>query len=214
MAGQFPIFTVYSKRYFAGLFVFWCVVSFGLFYFSKAAGFTWLRTGVGGSGDYFFKYFTHAGDGVFSILLALYFLFRKKMSLAFLIGVGFAVSGILVQIGKYFFAMPRPDPYFKALGQTIEGVSNVALLQSFTSFPSGHTATAFATATALVLMSRWWQKQWWLAGCMAVLVGYSRVYLGQHFPLDVLVGSVIGVLSAVGCWAWLQYRKPRFMLHD
>jgi membrane-associated phospholipid phosphatase len=58
------------------------------------------------------------------------------------------------------------------------------------SFPSGHTASSFAAATA---MSSFYPKAGPLAFALASLVGISRVHLGHHFPSDVAIGSVIGV---------------------
>jgi undecaprenyl-diphosphatase len=58
------------------------------------------------------------------------------------------------------------------------------------SFPSGHTASSFAAATAL---SSFYPKARPLAFALATLVGISRVHLGHHFPSDVAIGSVIGV---------------------
>ncbi|MEO6729583.1 MAG: phosphatase PAP2 family protein [Ferruginibacter sp.] len=64
------------------------------------------------------------------------------------------------------------------------------------SFPSGHTSLAFATATSLTLT----HKKWYVAvpayiwaGC----VGYSRMYLGKHYPSDVLGGAIVGAGSSV-----------------
>lgn len=62
------------------------------------------------------------------------------------------------------------------------------------SFPSGHTSMAFSTATTLALVYRKWYvvvPAYAWAGC----VGYSRMYLGQHYPSDVLGGMVVGVGS-------------------
>jgi len=62
------------------------------------------------------------------------------------------------------------------------------------SFPSGHTALAFATATTLALD----YKKWYVvvpAFLWAGSVGYSRMYLGKHYPGDVLAGAAIGVAS-------------------
>jgi undecaprenyl-diphosphatase len=62
------------------------------------------------------------------------------------------------------------------------------------SFPSGHSASAFGSAVAI---SRMWPQGrvlWWT---LAVLVGYSRVYVGHHYPLDVAGGATVGVLVAL-----------------
>jgi hypothetical protein len=64
------------------------------------------------------------------------------------------------------------------------------------SFPSGHTWLAFATATSLALE----YKKWYVTGpafLWAGSVGFSRMYLGKHYPSDVLAGAAIGILSGV-----------------
>lgn len=64
------------------------------------------------------------------------------------------------------------------------------------SFPSGHTSTAFATATALTLST----KKWYVAVpsyAYACAVGYSRMRLGVHFPSDVLGGMILGIGSSL-----------------
>jgi undecaprenyl-diphosphatase len=59
------------------------------------------------------------------------------------------------------------------------------------SFPSGHSANAFAGAYVLARLTPAAQTAWW---AMAVLIAYSRVYLGVHYPFDVVGGAVVGLL--------------------
>ena len=61
------------------------------------------------------------------------------------------------------------------------------------SFPSGHTAVSFAAATAIYAIN----KKWGIAAyAFAVLMGFSRLYLGVHFPLDVFGGALVGTVAA------------------
>ncbi|WTT38151.1 phosphatase PAP2 family protein [Kitasatospora sp. NBC_00085] len=62
------------------------------------------------------------------------------------------------------------------------------------SFPSNHTVIAFAAAAALWFADR---RLGWIAGIAAVLMGASRVWVGVHYPHDVLVGAAVGVLAAI-----------------
>jgi membrane-associated phospholipid phosphatase len=67
--------------------------------------------------------------------------------------------------------------------------------------PSGHTATSVALATAFTLIGlrRRWSRKWAAASwCIALLVSFSRIYVADHWPLDVVAGAVIGLL---GGWA-------------
>lgn len=61
------------------------------------------------------------------------------------------------------------------------------------SFPSGHTSASFAAATAIYCIN----KKWGIAAyLLAAVMGFSRLYLGVHFPTDVLFGAVVGMVAA------------------
>ncbi len=82
-------------------------------------------------------------------------------------------------------------------------------IKSDYAFPSGHTSSAFATATSLALATKKWYVAVpvfaWSAG-----VGYSRIYVGQHYPSDVIMGALVGTGSAFIChWASKQLAKRK-----
>jgi undecaprenyl-diphosphatase len=75
-----------------------------------------------------------------------------------------------------------------------EAARDVPPIPRTLSFPSGHTAGAFGAAVSL---SRMWPQgrvAWW---SLALLMGYSRIYVGHHYPLDVAGGAIVGILVAL-----------------
>jgi undecaprenyl-diphosphatase len=73
------------------------------------------------------------------------------------------------------------------------------------SFPSGHAATSFACATTLALAFPRLAAPLYL---LAAAIAYSRVYVGVHYPLDVLGGAVLGIAVAIAL-RWLGSARPR-----
>ncbi len=105
--------------------------------------------------------------------------FNNGLKSALAISVSMSVSTIL----KY--AVNRPRPY-----TTYPDIQRLS--SDFTpSFPSGHTTSAFCTATSLSLM----YPKWYVivpAYSWATFVGYSRMHLGMHYQFDVLAGAILG----------------------
>lgn len=153
--------------------------------------------------DQFFKYFTHYGDAIMWVPLGLFcFLFRKKYFIAVVAGV--LISTIIAQFLKRVVYPDelRPITYLSE-NFPVHIIDGVKMKRAH-SFPSGHSTTAFAMA---LIMAHMLNKKAWsiILPLFAALAAYSRVYLGQHFPTDVLAGMCIGILSAV--LSLLIYRR-------
>lgn len=144
--------------------------------------------------DQLFAYYTFLGDGLFAVMLALACFVLRRRAVAVKLFLVFILSGLAAQVLKKLFHAPRPKSFFAEQFYThfIEGITH----SGFTSFPSGHTTTAFAVAAILSFNCRR-QTTCMIAFWTAVLVGYSRIYLGQHFVEDVLAGIITGISSAV-----------------
>jgi len=169
----------------------------------KASAFFYLNPWHGPFLDAFFTGLTFLGDGLFSVVVCIILLLLRRYFRAWQVITAFLASALLAQILKSLFSMPRPKEFFGPARYPyfIDGVT----LVGFSSFPSGHTVSIFALATLLALFEK--NKKWnilYLSG--AFLVGYSRIYLGQHFLGDILMGSVIGVSVAVLVY-WLFNRR-------
>jgi undecaprenyl-diphosphatase len=98
------------------------------------------------------------------------------------------INTAITQAMKY--SINRQRPY-----DTYPTIINPYTIENDASFPSGHTSTAFALATSMSIQ----YKKWYVvvpAFAWACSVGYSRMYLGEHYPTDVLAGAAIGIGSA------------------
>ncbi len=145
--------------------------------------------------DTFFKYMTHLGDGaLFAMVIVILAFVRFRWALYELFAALLTMIFVFIAKQLLFNGMPRPTKYFEnhEMLHLVEGVK----MHAWNSFPSGHTITAFAIFMILVLVVK---KDYYkfLFVIIAMIAGYSRVYLSQHFLGDIFSGAIIGSLIAV-----------------
>jgi len=160
--------------------------------------------------DPIFEGLTYAGSfGAIWLVLSLAiagFSWRRPWLLARVgatILVAESISGLLKErIGRDRPPLNDPDP------------ATLVELPHTSSFPSGHATVAFACATMLALAV---PRLRWPLFTLAALIAFSRVYVGVHYPLDVLVGAILGVgigfavrFAGVGIRTVARARDRRF----
>jgi membrane-associated phospholipid phosphatase len=145
-------------------------------------------------GDVLMNYTTYTGDGFFLVLVGIILVFiNRKLWLVTLLCL--LVPSLITQMLKHFvFAdSHRPVTIMREIQglHFVEGVE----MNAYNSFPSGHTATAF---TLFLLTIYLFPTKWVFAigAIFATICAYSRVYLGQHFPMDLGGGMLVAVISS------------------
>lgn len=149
--------------------------------------------------DVLFQYATFLGDGLIYIPVVMYCLFFNRPFLIPTV-LGIIICLLLTHILKQLVFPHQLRPLsLQAQGVAIHKVQGI-YISRLHSFPSGHTATAFSTALLLATVLK--KKVWaFMLPLIPFVVGYSRVYLAQHFVSDVLGGMLLGIFTAmVALW--------------
>jgi membrane-associated phospholipid phosphatase len=116
--------------------------------------------------------------------------------------LAFIISTICSQGLKMLFHTDRPLAFFEKIKHSWHFVDGVEV-HIANSFPSGHTTTAFAIFTLIAFIgSNKKISPLWIV--VASLTGYSRSYLFQHFPEDILGGAIVGVVSSTVAYNWIK----------
>ena len=164
--------------------------------FSKLQGFVFLNSFHTQTLNIFFQNITFFGDGFFILFVSIIILvfFKKHRKLAFLLLLGYLISGVFAQLFKSIISSPRPSVYFEMHHYKYYLDTFAQSRVGFRSFPSGHSASAFSLATVVAIYIN---KKYVCIFSLAfgLLVGYSRIYLAHHFLIDVLGGIFIGIVS-------------------
>jgi membrane-associated phospholipid phosphatase len=159
--------------------------------------------------DIFFSYLTYLGDG-FSALIAIVILLVVKWRFALLVAFSNILSATITQTLKHtlFSDVVRPKKFFEGIHDIylVPGVDN----HLYNSFPSGHSTCAFALYFSIGMIV---ENKWLKLFCffLALVVGYSRIYLSQHFFQDVYAGSLIGVVSTIIIYILIQSSNAEWM---
>jgi membrane-associated phospholipid phosphatase len=169
------------------------VLSAFVFLYGKDRSFLMINGNHSVKADYFFNYVTLLGEWLLWVPLFLYALFYKR---DFFIAViaALVICTLLTHLGKKVFFEGSPRP-LRLLADAARAVPILKHNNYEHSFPSGHTSTAYTTALLLAFIVRG-KFAMFLFPLIAFLVGYSRVYLAQHFVTDVVAGTVVGIISS------------------
>ncbi|MCH2230929.1 MAG: phosphatase PAP2 family protein [Crocinitomicaceae bacterium] len=151
--------------------------------------------------DFFFKYWTYLGDGIVAPVIVLILgliSYQKNGWSTFIWGFSTLITaGFLAQILKRTVFPDALRPIGIIDPEKLHLVNGVDL-HTFHSFPSGHTAAGFAFMAFIAGFFFAKNKiAQIIIALAAVLIGYSRMYLSQHFLEDVVTGAVLGILSYV-----------------
>lgn len=151
------------------------------------------------------KFITHLGDhGYLWIALLLVLLCIPKTRKAALIGAATLLMTYIITNLCLKPLVARPRPY-----EVIEGLTRIIEKQGDRSFPSGHTANSMAVGVSLWMVSRKYEEfkklyfpkaAGWFVLVLSILIGLSRLYVGVHFPTDVLGGAVIAIVDSIVVW--------------
>lgn len=195
----------------AAFFCLFLVLVTGIFLFAygKQHSFIIINGAYNPELDYFFQYITFLGDGIIYIPIVLYCLLYNRK---FIVPVIFCI--IICTIITHFlkrvvFPGELRPVSLEAKHVIIHHITGVPL-NRLHSFPSGHTGTAFSMALLLVTIMK--RRIWaFVIPLIAFLVGYSRVYLAQHFVSDVFAGMFVGIVSTYLTLIAYDWYKRRFV---
>jgi len=150
----------------------------------------------------FFEIVTRFGESkwylisfaVFFVLFKYIFRLKSTANRFLFLFLAVAGSGLMVDVIKFVFGRARPKVYFE---EGIYGIKFFGMSSLYTSFPSGHSATAFSLATGVTLLFPRFAAPLFLA---AALIAFSRIAITAHYLSDIVVGAYIGIVFAL----WLK----------
>ncbi len=174
--------------------------------------------------DIFYRYYTHVAEW-FPYVVCIAVLLFGRIGDGVFASAAMLLSALFTQIVKHIVVAPRPLTWFSEHFPSIQlPLVDGVKMNLWYSFPSGHTTSFFALAfVASILITSKLSGSSRSSSCLVQLVlvllatlgGYSRIYLSQHFALDVFAGALVGTLITLICYTvlyryedkkWYNYR--------
>ena len=135
-------------------------------------------------------FLTLLGLCILAILISRHYKRERYLEIAKMCLYALILSGVIAACLKLAYHSPRPFT-------VLDHVRQLTVPTEPNSFPSGHSSSTMSVVTVLV----WCLRENKLIVCLliafALLIAFSRVYIGVHYPFDVLTGAVVGVVSGV-----------------
>ena len=164
----------------------------------------WIQENLRGALDGLCLFITHLGDeGILWIILGIVLLFWKKTRpIGFTMLLSLLFDFLIINVTlKDLISRPRPFVVNEAITPLITNVS------PYRSFPSGHSGGSFAAMFALY---KWVPKKVGIpALVLAALVALSRLYVGVHYPTDIIGGCIIGFMCSVWAYGVVQLARKK-----
>ncbi len=162
--------------------------------------------------DYFMRAITEIGDGMgTTIILALMVVcFKSCRNWWFVLAAAFCnvVPALVIQGLKSYVQAPRPLEYYKL--EMLRDPDWLHIRQQwphlfYRSFPSGHSGSVFSMCCFIsMILPAGWGRAGLALFFIALLVAYSRMYLAAHFYADIFVGSMLGTITTMFCFALMR----------
>ncbi|MEG0006086.1 MAG: phosphatase PAP2 family protein [Clostridium sp.] len=155
--------------------------------------------------DFIFQIITVCGEGVviIGVLSTIYWAINKEFGEY--IGFSYFTSMLINNFVKDIFKASRPIGQVGVVSLRTETATGY-------SFPSGHSqgASTFYTALSIGIKKRW---VYIVFGVLIFFIGLSRLYLGVHYPRDVIAGIFLGILSSIACYKLFNIVSNRLVLY-
>ena len=172
-------------------------------YFDKGDFVVWLNDHHTTFGDFFFRFATYIGDGNFTVVVAFaLLLYRPYWFIQFLSAV-LSNALVIYILKREVFNFDRPLRVLSHIEPV--AVKSVEIHETY-SFPSGHTNSIFVLGFIMTLLLK--DKKWGaFFFFLTIATAISRMYLFQHFFMDVYAGGILGVLLSMLTFYWIDQTK-------